>query len=75
MRAHSDMLDQVLLNEADLDVEAGDAARAGGRLGESKALLEAAYPNDIANAWRYAVWDTVNAELLAMNGNVPKRRV
>lgn len=72
MRAHSDMLDQVLLNEADLDVQAGDAARAAGRLGESKTLLEAAYPDDMANAWRYAIWDTVNAEVLAMNGDASK---
>ena len=68
-REHNDLLDQVLLNEADLDLAMGDSSRAALLLDESKALLQAAHPKDGANAWRYAVWDTVSAELLATRGD------
>jgi ATP/maltotriose-dependent transcriptional regulator MalT len=68
-RSHNDVLDQVLLNEADLAVATGDAAAAAKFLKDSKALLEAAYPKSDETAWRYAVWDTVKAELLAANGD------
>jgi len=66
---HGELLDQVLLNEADLEIARGDHARASALLDESKKLLGQAHPNDSANAWRYAVWDTVNAELIAKNGD------
>jgi tetratricopeptide (TPR) repeat protein len=67
-RSHNDLLDQVLVNEADLDLAAGKFSQAAARLAQSKQLLQAQYPNDSANAWRYAVWDTVEAELAAVNG-------
>jgi tetratricopeptide (TPR) repeat protein len=66
---HGELLDQVLLNEADLAVRHGDRARASAMLDESKKLLQQAHVNDSANAWRYAVWDTVDAELLALSGD------
>jgi tetratricopeptide (TPR) repeat protein len=72
MRQHSDLLDQVLLNEADLEIATGNKARASMLLAESKALLQKSYPNDSTTAWRYAIWDSVNAELLAANGDMAK---
>ena len=62
-------LDQVLLNEADLALHNGDLQRAATFLTRSKASLEEAHKNDATNAWRYAVWDSVNAELLAARGD------
>lgn len=66
---HGQLLDQVLLNEAGIELSGGDQARIPALLSESKALLQKAYPDTKADAWRYAVWDTVNAELLAANGD------
>jgi tetratricopeptide (TPR) repeat protein len=63
------LLDQVLLNEADIELESGNSARAEALLAESKALLQAAYPKTPGDAWRYAVWDAVNSQLLAANGD------
>ncbi len=62
-------LDQVLLNEADLALHSGDLQRAATFLTRSKASLEEAHKNDATNAWRYAVWNSVNAELLAARGD------
>ncbi len=66
---HGALLDQVLLNEADLEIRSGDLARAAALLVESKHLLQKSHPDSKADAWRYAVWDTVNAGLLAANGD------
>ncbi len=66
---HDELLDQVLLNEADVELASGNRTRAATLLTESKAQLQRAHPNDKANSWRYAVWDSVNAELLAANGD------
>jgi non-specific serine/threonine protein kinase/serine/threonine-protein kinase len=65
------LLDEVLLNRADLALRAGNAAAAAAPLAESRRLLEAAYPiarhpND---AWRYAFWDTVDAEMRSAHGD------
>jgi tetratricopeptide (TPR) repeat protein len=68
-RAHNDLLDQVLLNEADLALTAGDSTRASALLIESRKLLEAAHPNNDTNAWRYAIWASVNAALVASMGD------
>ncbi len=65
---HGELLDQVLLNEAGLDLAGGDRTRAAALLAESKALLQKAHPDAKTDAWRYAVWDTANA-LLAANGD------
>jgi serine/threonine-protein kinase len=66
---HGELLDQVLLTEADLELASGNRARATALLAESKGLLQKAHADDAANAWRYAVWDAVNAQLLAANGD------
>ena len=47
---HGDLLDQVLLNEADLALAQGDRARAAALLAESKALLQKAHPMNAADA-------------------------
>lgn len=61
------LLDQVVLNAADLELSAGHAERAKRLLTEARALLEQRYPlaKDAAEEWRYAVWDSVNAGWLA----------
>jgi tetratricopeptide (TPR) repeat protein len=66
---HRELLDQVLLNEASMELPGGDRARAGVLLAESKALLQKAHPDAKTDAWRYAVWDMVNAGLVAANGD------
>jgi ATP/maltotriose-dependent transcriptional regulator MalT len=64
-----ELLDQVLLNEADIELANGNRTRAATLLAESKLLLQKAHPESPSDAWRYAVWDSVNAQLLAANGN------
>jgi tetratricopeptide (TPR) repeat protein len=66
---HGELLDQVLLTEADVELAKGHFARAAELLTESKSLLQKAHPQESADAWRYAVWDAVNAQLLAVNGD------
>lgn len=66
---HGELLDQVLLNEADIELANGNRTRAAALLIESKALLQKAHPESPADAWRYAVWDSVDAQLLAANGD------
>jgi tetratricopeptide (TPR) repeat protein len=68
---HGVLLDQVLLNAADIDLLDGNADQAAAPLAESHRLLETAYPLDQhpAEAWRYAVWNTVDAELRARRGD------
>jgi tetratricopeptide (TPR) repeat protein len=70
MPNQAELLDQVLLNEADLALTSSQPDHAAALLNQSKALLMQAYPDVHANAWRYAVWDTVNAELLASKGDL-----
>ncbi len=41
---HGELLDQVLLNEADIELANGNRARAAALLAESKALLQKAHP-------------------------------
>jgi tetratricopeptide (TPR) repeat protein len=66
---HGELLDQVLLNKADLDITHGARDQAAALLNESKDLLQQGHADAKANAWRYAIWNTVNAELLAVNGD------
>jgi tetratricopeptide (TPR) repeat protein len=70
------LLDQVLLNEADLELRGADKQHAPALLAESRRLLEAAFPPkpQSTEAWRYAIWDTVDAELLAVQGDVTGAR-
>ena len=64
-----ELLDQVLLNEADIELADGNLERATVLLAESKVLLQKVHPDSSTDAWRYAVWDSVNAQLLAANGD------
>ncbi|HTX05397.1 MAG TPA: tetratricopeptide repeat protein [Steroidobacteraceae bacterium] len=66
---HGELLDQVLLTEAGIELSAGDQARAASLLAESKALLTKAHPYSQSEAWRYAVWDMVDARLAARHGD------
>jgi tetratricopeptide (TPR) repeat protein len=67
---HDELLDQVILNEANVELTRGNHRRAEALLAESKDLLEKSYPDIGKNAWRYAVWDATNAQLLAAKGDV-----
>jgi tetratricopeptide (TPR) repeat protein len=67
---HDEFLDQVLLNEADIELAKSNRLKAAALLTEAKALLEKAHPRTAKDAWRYAVWDAVNAQLLAANGDI-----
>jgi tetratricopeptide (TPR) repeat protein len=73
---HGELLDQVLLNVADLALQDGNPDAATAPLGESRRLLEAAFPlaQHPTEAWRYALWDTVDAELLARRGDMATAR-
>jgi ATP/maltotriose-dependent transcriptional regulator MalT len=66
---HGELLDQVLLNEADIELANGNRTRAAALLAESKVLLQKAHPESPSAAWRYAVWDSVYAQLLAADGD------
>jgi tetratricopeptide (TPR) repeat protein len=66
---HGELLDQVLLNEADIELASGNRVRAAALLAESRSLLQRAHPQSHDDEWRYAVWDTVNAQLVAANGD------
>jgi tetratricopeptide (TPR) repeat protein len=66
---HGEMLDQVLLNAADIELSDGNLAHAAALLAESKGLLQKSHPKKASDAWRYAVWDAVNAQLTALNGD------
>jgi non-specific serine/threonine protein kinase/serine/threonine-protein kinase len=70
------LLDQVLLNVADLALRDGDGEHAAAALAESHRLLEAAFPlkEHPAETWRYALWDTVDSLLLAQQGNLEQAR-
>ena len=69
MPNHDGMLDQVLLTEADLELAAGNRALAGSLLKEAQAQLQRLHPDQSADAWRYAVWNSVNAQRLAADGD------
>jgi tetratricopeptide (TPR) repeat protein len=66
---HGDLLDQVLLNAADLEISSGNLTHAQALLGEAKTALEAAHPPSGATAWRYAVWDSVSARIRGAQGD------
>jgi tetratricopeptide (TPR) repeat protein len=72
MPDHGELLDQVLLNEADIDLAANQYERASSLLEESKLALQKSHPDARDDAWRYAVWDSVNAQLLASKGETAR---
>ena len=63
------LLDQVVLNEARLAIANGDVSQTATLLARSKYLLQQAHPQSPSEEWRYAVWDIVNAQLLAAKGD------
>ena len=67
---HDELLDQVVLNEANFELAKGNRTRAAALLAEAKDLLRKAHPDAKKDPWRYAVWDTAYAQLLAANGDV-----
>jgi tetratricopeptide (TPR) repeat protein len=71
MPDYGDLLDQVLLTAADVYLHLGEKELASARLNESLRLLQAKYPqrDDPAVAWRYAIWETVNAQLQMKSGD------
>jgi tetratricopeptide (TPR) repeat protein len=73
---HGVLLHEVLLNVADLALRSGHAEAAAAPLAESRRLLEAAYPiaRNSQEVWRYALWDTVNAEWIAHEGDAAASR-
>jgi tetratricopeptide (TPR) repeat protein len=64
-----ELLDQVLITRADIELSLGNRAAAARSLAEGKELLQKAHPESPAEAWRYAVWDSANAPLLAASGD------
>jgi tetratricopeptide (TPR) repeat protein len=76
MPDHGEMLDLVLLNKADVELANGHRAEAARLMIESRALLEKSSPPDkvSSDAWRYAIWDLVNAGQLAQDGNISDAR-
>jgi tetratricopeptide (TPR) repeat protein len=65
----TEFLDQVELNEARIAAANGDLTQTAVWLDRSKALLQKLHPESASEAWRYAVWDIVNAQLLAAKGD------
>ena len=63
-------LDQIVLNEARVAIANGNLSQAATLLARSKDLLRKAHPQNPSEAWRYAVWDIVNAQLIAAKGDV-----
>jgi tetratricopeptide (TPR) repeat protein len=70
------LLNEVLLNEADLQLRCGTDGATDKLLAEAHRLMEAQYPIALqpTEAWRYAEWNTVNAELSAQHGDVEGAR-
>ncbi len=64
-----ELLDQVLITRADIELSLGNRAAAARSLAEGKELLRKAHPESPTEAWRYAVWDSANAPLLAAGGD------
>jgi tetratricopeptide (TPR) repeat protein len=75
LRNHA-FLDQVLLNAADLELSLRRTDSAPALLDEARRLLQTRYPlsTDPTAQWRYAVWDSVNANLLALEGRPDEAR-
>jgi hypothetical protein len=69
-RSHT-ILDQVVLNAADLELTRRSAGGSLPLLSEARQLLEKRYPLgvDSTEQWRYAEWDAVNAARLALENH------
>jgi tetratricopeptide (TPR) repeat protein len=74
MPDQGELLDQVLLTAADVDLAQGHREQARELLTESRSLLEKYHPLRQSNAWRYSIWTLVDAGLLAADGNGAEAR-
>jgi serine/threonine protein kinase len=74
---HGVLLDQVLLNVADLALRDGDGEHSAAALAEAHQLLEAAFTlaEHQAETWRYALWDSVHSLFLAQQGDLTTARL
>jgi tetratricopeptide (TPR) repeat protein len=70
------LLDQVVLNAADVQLSSQRTEGVQTLLDEARRLLEAHYPlaNRPAEEWRYAVWDSVHAEFLMLQHRIDEAR-
>jgi tetratricopeptide (TPR) repeat protein len=70
------VLDQVVLNAADLQLSLRQPRGASPLLDEAQRLLKARYPlaKNPDDQWRYAAWDAVNASLLAQENRTGDAR-
>ncbi len=66
---HGELLDQVLLNQADIEFLLNNQTGAASLMNEARSALENAHPDSPTDNWRYAVWDSVNAQFVAANGD------
>ena len=75
LRDHA-LLDQVLVNKADLELYLNKTAGVESLLAEAHQRLQSRYPlaKGPAEAWRYAVWESVDAALLAQQANPAQAR-
>jgi len=73
---HGVLLYEVLVNMVDLTLREDGEENPAPLLVEARQLLVAAFPlaTHPTEAWRYAIWDTVNAELLADKGDATTAR-
>ena len=69
-----ELLDQVLLTKADIQFRQGDLKVATLTLSAAREALEKSHPNTTVDAWRYAVWDSVYAQFIAVQGNHAEAR-
>jgi tetratricopeptide (TPR) repeat protein len=76
MPDHGELLDRVLLQKADVQLATGHRAEAAALLTESRGLIEKAHPpgKDQGSAWRYAIWDLVEAPRLAQDGKITEAK-
>lgn len=68
---HDEILDQVLVNAADVDLAEHRIDRARSYLAEAQALLVQRFPlaKEPQEEWRYAAWSAVNAKLLSFENH------
>jgi tetratricopeptide (TPR) repeat protein len=71
---HSTLRNQILLTQGYLAMLKGNRKLAGQLLTDSKNALERHRDRSEEYAWQKALWDAIDAQLVASNGDVPKAR-